>query len=78
MDGILEECIEKIIEYLKNILLDFDLVEEFGYILGFLYGEVVCEKYEWCWLFVLENDLEGYVIMLKEYGYIFMVYDYFM
>ncbi len=77
-DGTPEERIEKITEYLKNSSPDPDLAEELGYILGSLYGEAVREKYEWRWLFVSENDLEGYAITSKEHGYTFMVHDYFM
>ncbi|EAC5859423.1 hypothetical protein LG129_000594 [Listeria monocytogenes] len=77
-DGTPEERIEKISQYLKDHSPDFDLAEELGYILGSLYGESVREKYQWRWLFISENDLEGYAITSKEHGYTLMAHDYFM
>ncbi|EME1037180.1 hypothetical protein VXK48_001787 [Listeria monocytogenes] len=77
-DGTPEERIEKIAKYLKDNPPDFDLAEELGYILGSLYGEAVREKYQWRWLFISENDVEGYAITSKEHGYTLMVHDYFM
>ncbi|MHC5291838.1 hypothetical protein [Listeria welshimeri] len=77
-DGTPEERVAKIAEYIKNTLPDLDLAEELGYVLGSLYGEAVREKYNWKWLFVSENDLEGYAITSKDHGYTFMVHDYFM
>ncbi|MBF2427505.1 hypothetical protein [Listeria welshimeri] len=77
-DGTPEERVAKIAEYIKNTSPDLDLAEELGYVLGSLYGEAVREKYNWKWLFVSENDLEGYAITSKDYGYTFMVHDYFM
>ncbi|MBC2277843.1 hypothetical protein HCB42_02790 [Listeria welshimeri] len=77
-DGTPEERVAKIAEYIKNTLTDLDLAEELGYVLGSLYGEAVREKYNWKWLFVSENDLEGYAITSKDHGYTFMVHDYFM
>ncbi|MBC1249797.1 hypothetical protein HB801_07970 [Listeria welshimeri] len=77
-DGTPEERVSKIAEYIKNTSLDLDLAEELGYVLGSLYGEAVREKYNWKWLFVSENDLEGYAITSKDHGYTFMVHDYFM
>lgn len=78
MDGTPEERVAKIAEYIKNTSPDLDLAEELGYVLGSLYGEAVREKYNWKWLFVSENDLEGYAITSKDHGYTFMVHDYFM
>ncbi|MBC1431875.1 hypothetical protein HB794_04220 [Listeria welshimeri] len=77
-DGTPEERVAKIAEYIKNTSTDLDLAEELGYVLGSLYGEAVREKYNWKWLFVSENDLEGYAITSKDHGYTFMVHDYFM
>ncbi|MBC1251199.1 hypothetical protein HB765_01090 [Listeria welshimeri] len=77
-DGTPEERVAKIAEYIKNTSSDLDLAEELGYVLGSLYGEAVREKYNWKWLFVSENDLEGYAITSKDHGYTFMVHDYFM
>ncbi|MBF2565207.1 hypothetical protein IA938_00910 [Listeria welshimeri] len=77
-DGTPEERVAKIAEYIKNTSPDLDLAEELGYVLGSLYGEAVREKYNWKWLFVSENDLEGYAITSKDHGYTFMVHDYFM
>ncbi|MBF2530502.1 hypothetical protein IA930_05155 [Listeria welshimeri] len=77
-DGTPEERVAKIAEYIKKTSPDLDLAEELGYVLGSLYGEAVREKYNWKWLFVSENDLEGYAITSKDHGYTFMVHDYFM
>ncbi|MBC6146197.1 hypothetical protein HB808_07995 [Listeria welshimeri] len=77
-DGTPEERVAKIAEFIKNTSPDLDLAEELGYVLGSLYGEAVREKYNWKWLFVSENDLEGYAITSKDHGYTFMVHDYFM
>ncbi|MBF2421955.1 hypothetical protein [Listeria welshimeri] len=77
-DGTPEERVAKIAEYIKKTSPDLDLAEELGYVLGSLYGEAVREKYNWQWLFVSENDLEGYAITSKDHGYTFMVHDYFM
>ncbi|EFR94683.1 hypothetical protein MXK52_02225 [Listeria innocua] len=77
-DGTPEERIEKIAKYLKDTSPDFDLAEELGYILGSLYGEAVREKYQWRWLFISDNDVEGYAITSKEHGYTLMAHDYFM
>lgn len=77
-DGTPEERVAKIAKYIKNTSPELDLAEELGYVLGSLYGEAVREKYNWKWLFVSENDLEGYAITSKDHGYTFMVHDYFM
>ncbi|MBF2598717.1 hypothetical protein IA929_01730 [Listeria seeligeri] len=77
-DGTPEERVQKIVDYLKNTSPDPGSAEEQGYLLGSLYGEAVREKYGWKWLFVSENDLEGYAITSKKHGYTFMVHDYFM
>lgn len=70
-------AIATFIDKLYHKELHIMTVDDLSFKLGAFYGQFVCEKYNWSWKIVTENNQSAYAVCTPDLGYGIQAFNYF-